>query len=170
MKINISKLLEGEKQYELTGSALELGLEHRFFDTVVARVTLEKTSRQISLSADVEAKARFRCDRCLEDFETTVASSFRSVYVWDDAGGDDEEEVHLLPHDVNVVDLSEDVKEYLQLAVPLKTLCREECAGLCLSCGKNLNTMPSGVCNCGAGDVDPRWNKLGDFLGKLNKN
>jgi uncharacterized protein len=170
MKINISKLPEGEKQYELTGSPLELGLESAFCDKVVARVTVEKSSRQLFLHANVEAKARFRCDRCLDDFETTIAASFRSVYVWDDDGSEEDEEVHILPHEANVIDLSEDVKEYLQLAVPLKTLCKEECAGLCSYCGKNLNTMPAGLCDCGAKDVDPRWNQLGDFLGKLNGN
>jgi uncharacterized protein len=172
MKINISNLPEGEKHYELTGSPIELGLEQGFFDTVVTRVALEKTSRQLFLTAEIESKARFRCDRCLEDFETKIGSSFRSVYVWDDAASpnDGDEEVHRLPHDVNVIDLSEDIKEYLQLAVPLKILCKEDCAGLCSSCGKNLNTILSGACNCGAGEVDPRWNKLGDFLGKLNRN
>jgi uncharacterized protein len=172
MKINISNLPEGVKQYELTGSPSELGLDEQFFDTVAVHVTLEKNTRQFVLSAEIEAKARFRCDRCLEEFETTLRPKLRSVYVWNETRTTDlpEDDIHLLAHDDNVIDLSDDVREYLKLAVPLKVVCREECAGLCLFCGKNLNTIPSGVCDCRPKESDPRWNKLGDFLETLRKN
>ena len=172
MKINLSNLPEGVKQYELTGSPSELGLEQPFFDTVLVTVSLEKNSRQLVLSAEIEAKAKFRCDRCLEEFETALRPKMRSVYVWNETKSSEfsEEDIHLLAHRDHIIDLTDDVKECLLLAVPLKVVCRENCAGLCSSCGKNLNLMPSGVCDCPPKEMDPRWNKLGDVFETLRMN
>ena len=172
MKINISNLPEGVKQYELTSSPSALGLEQPFSDSVLVSVSLEKNSRQLVLSAAIEAKAKFRCDRCLEEFETTLRPKLRSVYVWNEAESSEfpEEDIHLLEHHDNIIDLTDDVKQCLLLAVPLKVVCRENCAGLCSSCGKNLNLIPSGVCDCPPKEMDPRWNKLGDVFETLRKN
>jgi uncharacterized protein len=56
---------------------------------------------------------------------------------------------------LNVVDL---VREQLLLQVPMRVLCREDCAGLCPRCRKNLNVGP---CGCPATtDIDPRLELL----------
>ncbi len=51
------------------------------------------------------------------------------------------------------IDLSESVRQYSLLALPMKTLCWEGCAGLCPSCGRNLNLGP---CGCPWMALDPR--------------
>ena len=53
-------------------------------------------------------------------------------------------------------DLGEAVRQYALLALPMKPLCREDCAGLCPSCGHNLNL---GRCNCPT-PIDPRFAPL----------
>ena len=67
---------------------------------------------------------------------------------------------------------SEEVCDYLQgdeldvgawagdaivLSMPHKILCREDCQGLCPSCGTNLNT---GTCQCPPPEADNRWSAL----------
>ena len=47
--------------------------------------------------------------------------------------------------------------EQLQLNIPMKPLCREECAGLCPKCGADRNQAP---CACEELEVDPRWQAL----------
>ena len=56
-----------------------------------------------------------------------------------------------------VLDLTEAIHQHLLLAIPMKQLCREDCAGLCPNCGHNLNQGP---CDCLPQGVDPRWSKL----------
>jgi uncharacterized protein len=46
------------------------------------------------------------------------------------------------------------------MAVPMKALCDEDCAGLCQKCGQNLN---QGKCDCPAEEIDPRWAKLNEL-------
>ena len=47
--------------------------------------------------------------------------------------------------------------EQLHLGIPMKPLCKEDCAGICSECGANLN---AGACECGQ-QIDPRWAALG---------
>jgi uncharacterized protein len=39
----------------------------------------------------------------------------------------------------------------------MKPLCRPDCQGLCVSCGKDLNL---GACGCTRETIDPRWEAL----------
>jgi uncharacterized protein len=61
--------------------------------------------------------------------------------------------------------LLEDVlHEQLLLALPLKVTCREDCKGLCVHCGKNLNEEQ---CGCTTVIEDPRWTALREIRSKL---
>jgi uncharacterized protein len=55
------------------------------------------------------------------------------------------------------LDLTDVVREVVLLDVPSTPLCRPDCAGLCLTCGANLN---DGSCGCVAAPADPRWAAL----------
>jgi len=166
VKINISNLSQGTHQYDLSKSAPDLGLPENFSGDVSATVTLEKSSRQILLKADLRAKGMFHCDRCLEEFRRDLTTSLQTLYVWDaeDRSGDDDGDVRVLGADANIIDLSGDARDVLLLAVPLKLLCKDDCAGLCRRCGKNLNTVADGECDCAPEETDPRWNKLAGLL------
>ena len=47
--------------------------------------------------------------------------------------------------------------EQLQLNIPMKPLCREDCAGLCPTCGTDRNRA---TCSCDESPTDPRWQAL----------
>lgn len=55
-----------------------------------------------------------------------------------------------------VADLTEDMREAIILALPSYPVCRQECLGLCVQCGKNLNDGP---CECQP-PTDTRWGGL----------
>ena len=59
------------------------------------------------------------------------------------------------------LDLIDPTEEELMLELPSKTLCREDCAGLCVKCGKNLNL---GKCSCKQSEGDPRLQILKTLL------
>ena len=162
LRINISKLSEGTHQRSLHATPAEIGLDERFTREAKIEATLEKTSRQLLLHVEFTTGGVFTCDRCLEEFETGVSSTFRVVYVMDSGGAvNNGEEVQVLSPDANYIDLAEDVRQYAILALPQKMLCREDCAGLCPSCGTNLNRA---ACDCRTDRVDSRWTGLQPFL------
>ena len=161
LRINISRLPEGSHQRSLQAKPEEIDLDQRFTKEVVVESTLEKTSCQLYARVEFKTGGVFTCDRCLEDFECEVASEFGILYVTDtEAGIADDEEVQAISPDTNTIDLGEDVRQYAILALPQKMLCRDDCAGLCPSCGTNLNRDK---CSCSNDEVDSRWSGLQKF-------
>jgi uncharacterized protein len=61
----------------------------------------------------------------------------------------------------HILDLTEAVHQYAVIALPMKALCDEDCAGLCPSCGRDLNQGP---CDCPPQEVDARWSELTKLL------
>lgn len=160
MKIQLGGLSEGVHRYKLENEPSELGLGESFTHPMVVHARLDKTGNRVFLQAEVEVGGRFTCDRCVTEYETPVHSSYRMYYVVDasETEGIDPSEIQVVPPGFTVIDLSEDVRQTILLAVPLKLLCTETCRGLCPSCGTNLNT---GTCDCvSSSAVDPRWEKL----------
>jgi hypothetical protein len=58
------------------------------------------------------------------------------------------------------LDLSQLAREQILLNLPEQVLCREDCKGICPTCGKDLN---EGDCKCGEDEIDPRWAALKDL-------
>jgi len=127
--------LEGEDSFTLEpGGRLEARLERGDDESVHVRGTLS-------------ARLGLQCGRCLGAFALPVEQDLDLFYLRrqrDDAG--EEDEVELSDRDMVVayyqgdeLDLGEIVREQFFLALPLKRLCREECRGLCPTCGSNRN-------------------------------
>jgi uncharacterized protein len=122
-----------------------------------------------SLQTDLE----ILCARCLEPVPYPVKREFDLLYR--PAGSDigEGKEVEMQDRDAAIsyyegqgVELGDLLREQILLEVPLKTLCSEDCKGLCPHCGRNLNT---GSCECAQAAVDPRWEALKGLKDKLQK-
>ena len=72
---------------------------------------------------------------------------------------------YLSPGAVNI-NINDDVRDSLILAVPMKKLCKEDCKGLCYKCGTDLN---KNTCNCSENETNDRWDKLLELKNKFNK-
>jgi uncharacterized protein len=163
--VNISKLSEGTHRYSFEVRPENLSLDTRFVDLVAVDATIDKTGRQLFLESKIRTTATLTCDRCLAEFQNELVARYRIVYLTDELTAKEEEdaEIQYLSPDANLLDLGEDVRQYLVLAIPQKILCREECEGLCPECGTNRNVKS---CKCAATESDPRW----DVLKKISLN
>lgn len=159
-RINISNLSEGVHGYIFEAEPSKIGLDERFVSMVRIKVKLDKSLRQIHLQADISAEGTFVCDRCLNNFKWQIAKNYSMIYILGDRSTMDlkkEEEIQVISADTNCIDLDEDVRQYILLAVPQKLLCREECLGICPTCGVNRNNEN---CACDAQVTDSRWDAL----------
>ena len=121
----------------------------------------------------LSARLGLQCGRCLEPFELPVDQELDLFYLphRPDAaveGEEEEDDVGLSDHDMVVafyrggeLDLGQMVREQFFLAVPMKHLCRQDCAGLCPACGANRNQV---ACQCVVEDTDPRLVPLKKLL------
>ena len=72
-------------------------------------------------------------------------------------GVEDDPDVFILDDRASELDLRPAIREQWLLNVPGYALCRDDCKGLCPSCGAELNL---GDCGCAASSADPRWATL----------
>jgi uncharacterized protein len=135
-------------------------------EAVVAR-----SANRYTVDARVMGNVRAECHRCLAPFEMPVDTSFTVVVNRGEASSPVEEEqgddVVSVPFTGEAAfDLFPRVREAVILEIPIKLLCREECRGVCVKCGANLN---AGECGCDTRTGDPRWGALKKFLNRENK-
>jgi len=123
---------------------------------------LSKIEDLISAKGWVKSKMLLTCDRCLEKFESGYKSFFELQYrlqVEDLSKADDEADgaVETVYFEGDILDIADQVRQTVLLSVPMRAICREDCRGLCGSCGCNLNVE---TCQCSGQATDPRWSAL----------
>lgn len=91
----------------------------------------------------ISGTAQAPCRRCLAEVHYPFDVEASALYSSDPDAADNPE-VQPLPATATQIDLTEAVREEVALAVPPFLLCREECAGLCPTCGADLNAGPCG--------------------------
>jgi uncharacterized protein len=60
--------------------------------------------------------------------------------------------------------LEDVLREQVLLSLPARTLCQQDCKGLCPRCGENRNET---ACSCDDGPSDPRWEALAGLSSRL---
>ena len=166
MIIKIANLSEGVHTLSFDERIDEIGVSDPFYGNCKVDVKVAKSHSQIVLDADISLKANYQCDRCGCEYKTDVQNSYQLVYLFgNEQENDDSFNLVYLPVDADKIEITNDVRDYALLAIPMKKLCREDCKGLCPRCGKDLN---EGDCNCAEKEIDPRWEPLKKLRNKLN--
>jgi uncharacterized protein len=96
------------------------------------------------------------CMRCLEPAALDLEVDSREV---DQAGTEDEELRSPYVRD-DELDIGRWAHDATILALPTRLICREDCAGLCPTCGESLNDPAHQE---HAKPTDPRWSALKDL-------
>lgn len=168
MFIKISSLSEGVNNFSFNEPIEKIDLAEPFCGNFFANVELSKTRNQILLNAEINLKAVFACDRCNSDFSKEIISNYRMVYMFGKEPIETEAvNITYLPINADKIILTDDFRDYSILSIPMKKLCMENCKGLCIKCGKNLNEQQ---CVCSENEIDERWSPLLELKNKLNSN
>jgi uncharacterized protein len=102
------------------------------------------------------------CVRCLGDAGLDVAVDDRQYQATDP---EDDEELRTPYLQDDRLDLSAWARDAVALALPDQILCREDCAGLCPVCGRDMNVEPHEHEDEGG---DDRWAKLAELRDRLS--
>jgi uncharacterized protein len=118
---------------------------------------------EVFVNGHINALVQVECDRCLQPVELPVNTDFALDYIsgaeYESTAAAEltETDLSLSVFDGEAIDIDEIVKEQILLTVPARTLCREDCKGICPECGIDRNT---GECSCVTDNTDPRWAAL----------
>jgi uncharacterized protein len=144
LAVTVEPFAFGGEQYAVTGREVPVVLD-------IARMTGGGYSLRLRFSARLAGP----CMRCLGAAQPDFTIDAREV---DQPGGGDELDSPYVASDE--IDLRSWARDALALALPAQILCRDECAGLCPECGKDLNAEPHEHERA----PDPRWAKLRGLL------
>ena len=124
---------------------------------------LPNTGGEIRVRGHLSVLMQAECDRCLETADFPVEADFDLYYEPASASPEGEEiEINLAEMDIDFYEgdglLLEDIlREQVLLALPMQRICREDCQGICPTCGRNRNLA---ACNCQVKAFDDRWSGL----------
>jgi len=168
MDMNVSQLLRepigATRNYDID-EILDLtgeGNQNR----IKGACNMVRTQRSILVRCNLNTEMELTCSRCVSKFDQLVRIKFNEEYfptvdVESGAGLPPPEEASSFTIDeLHTLDITEAARQYFLIAVPMKPLCKKDCAGLCPTCGQNLN---QGKCACPTDNTDPRWAKLADL-------
>jgi uncharacterized protein len=169
MRFNVAQLLKepvgSTRKYHLVEDIQDLDEEVKLTHPIEGAIRLiHSTGGGVLVSGQFHTEVELTCSRCLESFSSaidfTLEEEFRPTI--DISTGaklpslDGEDEATLID-DQHIIDLLEVLRQDILLALPLHSLCKPDCTGLCSQCGQNLNEGP---CTCEQPLGDPRWEAL----------
>ncbi|HPD18329.1 MAG: DUF177 domain-containing protein [Candidatus Goldbacteria bacterium] len=147
LKINITSFdFQKEFLIELKSSGINIEKSITISDSLKISVVLTKEKEHIIIAqGNVSGGVRLTCSRCLEEFNNQINNDFVAIFKDKKMMKKDDVETDVFPYENNVIDLYELIRETIIMEVPMKPLCKNDCAGLCPVCGKNLKREK---CNC----------------------
>ena len=114
----------------------------------------------IRLKGSFAGKLQVPCARCVEPVEIPLAADFDLIFRPAAADSEAPERSITAPeteigyYQKDSLLLEDVLREQVLLSLPVRTLCKPDCKGLCPRCGENRNSQ---ACSCEEGPSDPRW-------------
>jgi len=132
------------------------------------RAEMLRTDRGLLVTVRAAARIQGTCSRCLAAVQSPIELDFQEEFipVVDPLSGAhisaaEVEDNFVIDADM-MLDLGEAIRQYALMSSPSKPLCRPDCAGLCPTCGANLNESP---CACPT-EAEGRWRALAALKGE----
>jgi len=163
----IEDVLVVKGEMDIKRFAMTDDTEFRLLAPVSYELTVAKFDDTVTIEGPVTARMSLSCSRCLQGFDLDLSLRM-AIKLTEKSKSPDAEEMELHNEDLDVyyyegdeIDLDPYVYEEVMLNMPMRPLCREECKGICPTCGKNRNTEP---CDCPEAPLSLFGEKLKSFL------
>ena len=171
MIIDLSSFLNNSDNYfsfEGELNEVESDLTERGI-TIVGGIKYEGETFRIDGEKEIAIRISFTyeepCSRCLEPSIHKIKSSL-SGKLFEGKENIDEEDDNFderFYYEDDKLNLKDYILNQVAISLPMKSLCDENCKGLCISCGIDLNKK---TCDCTKDEIDPRLEKLKNFFPK----
>jgi uncharacterized protein len=133
--------------------------EFRQVEPLEVRATAELVDGQIRIYGNLHTRVELVCARCLDTVVEEISRDFDLYYrPMNSIAANDEFHLNLDDTEIAFFEgeglfLADVLAEQVNLAIPMKVICRSDCRGLCAHCGANLNNEE---CRCEKHGSDPR--------------
>ena len=149
-------IIELKRLYDIVGERIDIDYVldadtlnnikgHSFSKPLTVKGAAVNRAGVVTLKYKAEFTLRDGCDRCLEEFDREYSLDVEHILVRSLNNSDYDGDEYIVTES-DKLDMDELSLTDCLLRLPSKTLCREDCLGLCPVCGTNLN---NNECNCG---------------------
>ena len=174
MLIDLTEVLKGEEKVVETEAELgfdafvsKLGKFPIVSKSPISLIIENQGDRRVHIEGREDLEILIPCSRCLEEVKTSLKLRFEREL---DLNKAEAQAVETLDEhnylDGYNLDVDRLVHDEALLVWPERVLCREDCKGLCNTCGQNLN---DGSCDCERTDLDPRMAKILDIFSNFKE-
>lgn len=158
MRLELRDIIGGGLRQELTCAAsefpvlLEVGLDAGigFIEPIQFQLRLQRSGQLVDVDGQLSTSVTLMCGRCLQAYDKELTADFVftfTPYVAEEPAVEDAEiEVELDTDELGLVfykdeclDLLQPLQDQLVMALPISSICSDQCEGLCAECGCNLN-------------------------------
>ncbi len=144
---------------------------------ILGRVTFTNAGNALVLVGEVETSVEMLCSRCLAPMTCPLAVSIAEQFPVTHVGlGGGRAAVPVVQEEEAsgagglfrgpALDLTEMLRQLISLGLPTQPLHREDCLGLCPTCGRDLNEGP---CGCREREPGGPFAQLGELLSEPDK-
>lgn len=119
-----------------------------FASPIDVSLSMVRHDAKVFMDANVLTSVKLECRRCLTEYISGLRVKIEMEYSPIPAGRENDpfrDEIGIGYYSDDYLDISDDLRQYITLEIPIWPLCSEGCKGLCSQCGQNLNDA---LCNC----------------------
>ena len=135
MKIRIRDISpQGAELIEEISARTFVNVDERlamFTAPLIVQARFEKVDTTVLVHTKIQTKYSAMCARCLEPVERNWDKNFLFDFQ--------------VKSETDYIELDDEIRQEVVLNLPTRTLCQEDCKGLCVGCGVNLNAEK---CRC----------------------
>ncbi len=117
--------------------------------TLEGKTTYDYKQDVVTLKGKLKGDLQLICSRCLDTFIYPIDVDIEERFT----SSEDLQDEELILVNGDIIDITEIVERAIISTLPIKRLCKDNCKGLCQSCGVNLNKV---TCSCDNEDIDLR--------------
>ena len=163
MKLKLSELYLGfqNKTFKILSKDLaDRGTIYKK-EIIIATLSLNKQKDFFFLQGNLKTTIEYSCVRCLKKIPTKINLPINILILEKNmhyTRKTDYDTLYFNNSD-DYINLKNILADLIALAEPIKTLCKKECTGLCITCGIEKTNL----CNCNEHTNNDAWKKLKDL-------
>lgn len=163
MKLDVSGILKKDSavmEFDLVIPAKDICEETdgiKFTEDVALKGNVTNNLGILNIEASLKSCYRTQCARCLAEISKEVDLTLKESFVKNEIPTDGLTYVY----EGYKIDISQLVRDYMFLDIPIRQVCSDNCKGFCLNCGIHLSEKE---CQCNREESESRFEKLKNFF------
>ncbi len=156
MIININDINKGFNK-DFVFNNFKMQLQDNIIAVINIKGNINNSSPKYILDADISCVVYSQCDCCLKDIKKDIAFHIKEVFYKSNDLSNNKEDFFFIATNASNIDLYSCIYANILSNLPMKTLCKANCKGLCHVCGADLNKH---LCSCKSSYIDPRFEQF----------